>query len=517
MADPHIIAIRIRRGDIVFHVHGQDAGKEGVWLAKGQVRGIYDAPIKSTWKTGAFQRGSTQKAVKWLHRDMDLGFHIVDITQSDGTSASYEWNESMFRQIFFYEEDRWSTAPIPTTIEVDTEMYGTRKIDVLMREEPEFTSDIDPIKRQYGNIILKLRAADPYWYEEPDVKTFESEAGQSADTILVWNPTDQIMYQKWIVTPATWTLPDFQWTGDPGDRTPGGDNAARYIEDIEITTTNGGAVIDTDRQELMFRDKNNTNIMGKMGGNHIFTYPIPPYTPEQYVPVSYKGAGASGAACQLVMPRNWSRPWGLEGVTVVAPIQPDDVTTRFSYPGSYSYRIPDWCDRLDIVCVGGGGGGEGGGLLVTGAGGDAASWAYQTVIRGTDIPWDTYYIKGVVGEGGRGGRGIDIDWNWDDFSQDYWGGVDGEDGENTTAVASGMATVESAGGAGGTADNVFGEGLADLEFNEKTYPGCGAELTPGNRGNHPGGGGAGGWPLINAGGKGGRGQVWIRAYGWAGS
>jgi hypothetical protein len=59
--------------------------------------------------------------------------------------------------------------------------------------------------------------------------------------------------------------------------------------------------------------------------------------------------------------------------------------------------------------------------------------------------------------------------------------------------------------------------LADLELNGKTYPGCGPEQLPGNRVNHPGGGGAGGWQLVGAGGKGGTGQVWIRAYGWTGS
>lgn len=36
-------SIRIRRGSQVFHVHGQNAGAEGVWLAHGQVEGIYDA------------------------------------------------------------------------------------------------------------------------------------------------------------------------------------------------------------------------------------------------------------------------------------------------------------------------------------------------------------------------------------------------------------------------------------------------------------------------------------------
>ena len=516
MTGPGITAIRIRRGDWTFHVHGTDAGKEGVWLAKGQVSGIYEAPIKSTWKTGAFQVGSTHKAVKRLHRDMEIGFHLTE-TITD----TYEWNESLFRQIFAYEPDQWATDPKPTTIEVDTAISGTRKIDVLMYEEPDFSTEIDPIKQQYGNLVLKLRAGQPHWYEDDIVSEFTSTATSASGTVTVSNPTDQIMYHQWILTPAAsggsaiWTLPDFEWEGDPGERVPGGVNGDRLINDITVTEANGGAVIDLDRSQLMYRDYNNTNILGQQGANKIFTYPIPPYTPPTELPVSYKGANG-GATVQLVMPRRWSRPYGLEAVSVLNTASPKDRTQQFTSPGSFEYRIPEWCERLDIVVVGGGGGGEGGGLLVTGAGGSASSWSYGTVMRGVDIPYDTLYIKGYVGNGGRGGHGVE----WD-FSQrlqgDVWGGENGEAGENSRAVAAGMTTIESVGGAGGVESFITGEGLADLEFNGKTYPGAGIEYVPGKRGNHPGGGGAGGWQLVGAGGKGGTGQVWIRAYGWTGS
>src|SRR5687767_1913763 len=53
------------------------AGAQGIWNAAGQVKGLWDAPIKTTWKTGAFQDGSTQKAKKWLHRDLEMGFHAI--------------------------------------------------------------------------------------------------------------------------------------------------------------------------------------------------------------------------------------------------------------------------------------------------------------------------------------------------------------------------------------------------------------------------------------------------------
>jgi hypothetical protein len=512
LADPGIIAIRIRRGDAVFNVHGIDAGAQGVYLAMGQVQGIYDAPIKSTWKTGAFQVGATQRAVKRLYRDMELGFHIID------TSDTYEWNESLFRQIFFYEDDQWAVDPKKTTMEVLTQQSGVRKLNVLMYEQPDFNPTVDPIRDQYGNLILKLRAGEPMWFEDDVVDEFTSGATSSAGTVTVSNPTDQVMYHKWILTPghtsgsAVWTLPDFQWVGDPGEREPGGAQGSRYINDITVTAANGGCVIDLDRSNLMYRDYNDTNILGQMGASKIFTFPIPPYTPAYELPVSYKGA-TGGATCQLVMPRRWSRPYGLEAVTVLNTGSPKDSTFRFSYPGSFEYKIPDWAERLDIVAVGGGGGGEGGGLLVTGSGGGASSWTSTTVIRGVDIPWSTAYIKGLVGAGGRGGKGVG-----DYASNDLFGGLDGEAGQSTSVIASGMTTLASPGGVNGsTRPTVFGEELADLTFNGKKYSGAQEEHTPGNRGNHPGGGGAGGWPLIGRAGDGGDGQVWIRAYGWAGS
>jgi len=510
---PGIVAIRIRRGEYVFHIHGKDAGLEGVWLAKGQVNGLYEAPVKTTYKTGAFQVGSTAKAVKWLHRDLELGFHLTETITN-----SYEWNESLFRQVFFYEEDQWAVDPKPTVIEVVTELSGIRKLDVLMHEEPQFEADIDPIKQQYGNLVLKLRAGQPMWYEDDLTSQFTSSATTAAGSVTVSNPTDQVMRHKWVLTSAAtsgdinWSLPDFQWEGDPGERAPGGVNESRYINDIVVTAANDGCTIDLDRSQLMYRDAANTNLLGQMGASKLFTYPIPPWTPEFELPVSYKGA-TGGGTCQVVMPRQWSRPWGLEPISVLNTSSPKDYTYRISTRGSFEYQIPSWCERFDIVAIGGGGGGEGGDLIVTGSGGSAATFVYGTVIRGVDIPWSTSYIKGVVGAGGFGGRGVELQF-WGDF----FGGINGQSGSETYVVASGMTTMQSTGGAGGKSQGVlYGAGVDDLEFNTKTYPGCGREYVAGNPGNHPGGGGAGGWPLVGRGGNGSDGQVWIRAYGWAGS
>jgi hypothetical protein len=246
-----------------------------------------------------------------LHRDLSLGFHIID------TDNLYELNDSRFRQLFDYQEDFWDDNPTPTTIEVETTMSGTRMLDVLMYEAPEFQSDLDPLQQEYGNLIMKLRAGQPFWYE-PDPATdadymdeFTATTAAASGTVTVENPTDCVMYHKIVLTRATWTLPDFQWVGAKGVRAPGGPNAARTVTNIVVSDVNGGATIDLDRQELMFRDANNTNILAQLAGQ-FFNYAIPPYTPPTDLPVHYSAAPTGGALARFIMPHRWTRPWGME-------------------------------------------------------------------------------------------------------------------------------------------------------------------------------------------------------------
>lgn len=312
MTEPDNLRIRIVKGDTVFHVHGDQAGSEGVWLAKGQVDGIYDNPVKTTDKSGAFQVGSKRKHHKWLQRDLILGFHIIDTVMDN-----YAWNDSEFRKIFDYDSDPYDEDEPPTTIEVETDMSGVRKIDVLMFEQPDFGPDIDPNKNQHGNIIMKLRANQPFWYEDgQDTVTgfhedsFSALTASGSGSVTVENPTDQDMLQKWILTPATWTLPDYSWVGAKGSRVPGGAHMTRTVAG-PVTVGNGGATIDLDGTELMIRDANDTNVLAQWAGK-FFNHVIPAYTPATDLPVSYSGAPGGGAMVRLVMPRQWSRPWGLE-------------------------------------------------------------------------------------------------------------------------------------------------------------------------------------------------------------
>jgi hypothetical protein len=481
---PGIRAIRIVKGDKIFHVHGDQAGAEGVYLAANQVENLYDAPIKTTYKTGAFQVGSTFRYAKHLERDLNLGFHVKE------TRALYEFNDSEFRRMFAYEPDQWDAEGSPTTIEVETDLSGIRKLDVLMYEQPQFTPEIDPLTQEYGNVIFRLRAGQPNWYEDDIIDTFTGGASSGSGSVTVENPTDLTMYHQWTLTPATWTLPDFSWTGGPGERAPGGTDSARTISGIAITDTNGGAVVDLDRSALMYRDMNDTNLQAQLGPVRIFNYPIPPYTPETSLPVLYEGA-SSGATVELVMKRRWTRPWGLELLADPNAIY-QGMRTTFTKPGSYFYVIPDWCDAVDYVLVGGGGGGQHG-LVGVGKGGLGGVFDHGTLTR-AQMPTDAI-LWGTVGAGGARGTVI---------------GADATSGTASTMSGTGISTHTAAGGAGGGSTNMMPENSADLEYHGRTYPGGGFGRL-GAAGTIPSGGGAGGFPL-GPGFPGARGQIWFFAY-----
>ena len=310
--DTKIRAMWLSGQGMVFNTHGELGGTQGVWNAMGQVQGIYDAPVETTWKSGAFAEGSIQKAVKRLHRDMTLGFHCIE---TEGSTA--EDNESDLRSIFAYEEDEWDDDPEPTTLHIDTDQSGERRLDLLLYDTPVLETDTDPIGDQYFNLILKVRAGQPNWYEldpatgENYKQVFESSATSAEGFIEVENPTDTEMRHEWVLTRATWTVPDVSWRGGRNRRKPGGQFSNRTITLRPITAAQGGVRISLDGAKLHLRDFNYTNAVASILPAGVrFIHKIPPYTPKTLLPISYTGAPAGGARAELIQPHRYTRPWG---------------------------------------------------------------------------------------------------------------------------------------------------------------------------------------------------------------
>lgn len=170
--------------------------------------------------------------------------------------------------------------------------------------------------------------------------------------------------------------------------------------------------------------------------------------------------------------------------------------TTYTASGAYTYTIPDWCNKIDVLLVGGGSGGWGG-AAGNGSGGKSGVWATATLQRGKDIPWTTTTITGSVGVGGTAGGG---------------GGGAGGPGGATTATATGMTSMSGAGGSGNVGTtNVVGASPGDQTLDGITYYGGLSQGSLNNAGKAPGGGGAAGG-FASAGGAGAVGQAWFYAW-----
>lgn len=150
----------------------------------------------------------------------------------------------------------------------------------------------------------------------------------------------------------------------------------------------------------------------------------------------------------------------------------------FTTSGAYTFNIPYWCRKIDVVLIGGGGGGSTATNFNAGDGGHCGIWNTVTVIRGVDFAWSVTSITGTVGAAGAAGSGS--------------GGAPGGAGGNTTATATGWGGLTASGGASisGSGGITQGTAAGNEVFDGQTYVG-GAQSAANNPGNPPGGGGSG--------------------------
>lgn len=287
------------------HVDGDQMGAEGIALGAGQVEGIYHAPVDQEWTHARQQRGGSLAGIEYPERDMQLGFHV------DDWDGSWSEADDLLRSCFTYQLDPWWPGDTLARIAVETpDSYRT--LSVQMYDEPQFAPEFDPDEEQYGNVFYKLRAAQPFWESKEVVTSWQTGATSGSGSIAVSNPTGVEMCQYWVLTPGTWTIPDFSWTGAPRKRVPGGLYATRKLTLQPVTTAMQSLTIDLDPMHVMMQSKDGQNVMGQVGGGYYFMHTIPPHTPLTQLPISVTAAPAGGARAELHQPRLWHNMIGGE-------------------------------------------------------------------------------------------------------------------------------------------------------------------------------------------------------------
>lgn len=288
-------------------LHGEGEANRGVFLGEDPA-GIFGVtPEKQTWTSGARSIGSKQKNRKILHRDMKLPL-LVKAT----TAHTYEENFSHLINAVGFELDPYDDDAKYAKLAVTTEISGTRFVDIVQFEEPDYDPTHDDLDKQFGaDLALNVRVGEADWYGEPVVESYEFTDNGECE-LWVSNPCPRPMLHFWVVTPGTWMVPDFSWRGKRGQRRPGGEDETRYVK-VQVLDVDGVTTIrPADRSQLMIENEHETNILGRQTSHGFFMHEIPPYTQRQALKVYLEDCPDEGARVELHQPRKWTTPWGGE-------------------------------------------------------------------------------------------------------------------------------------------------------------------------------------------------------------
>lgn len=270
----------------VWHIHGDNAGAEGVGLLEG-ADGLWEAPIKSVWMQGAFQEGATYLGFKTEPLDV-----VLPIGIRGETYAEWARTDSMFRHDLGDPDTEFSLVAISAS--------GRRELKLRLTDSPVSVRATDPSVDHYTRLVVQARAGWPRWEGLAEASGHTFPTGSGTGSVTVSNPTDTWLYLLWVCdAPGKWVLPDFSWRDD-------------QWHDRIITTPSLSAAealtIDTYPANESYVAANGSNIAGRFGGVE-FLFPIPPHTPLTQLPVKLTG-GQPGASVMVRMPRNWRRPRG---------------------------------------------------------------------------------------------------------------------------------------------------------------------------------------------------------------
>lgn len=325
-----------------FTIAGPRAGEEGVWLGTG-VDGLFDPPVKTVYETPGNYPGARYLNHRVLRRDIVFGVEILN----DRGGNTWGSRESEWRKAWDYDGE--------ATIYVTTEQSGRRWIKARLTEQPEVDMHTDPNGKTLNRTIMVVTCADPFWREDDVLYTAKTKTDTRFDPTFwtppwPWeelpkeemffdvkpsdgnggvNPTDQIIFPKWILPGAvdppaefgfpfpegidipwerapftTFMLPDYSFAKDATE--------AESYRRLKLPGLIYGenTVVDTDPRMEQVTSETGSQVWARMNGVRFRNF-VPPYTESRKFEFTASGC-AQGQVVQLRLPRPWSRPWGLE-------------------------------------------------------------------------------------------------------------------------------------------------------------------------------------------------------------
>ncbi|MFE7799003.1 phage tail protein [Nocardia sp. NPDC057440] len=268
--------------------------------------GMYDSPFTAIYNSTAFQIGATYGGYREDKYDFILAIHVIGTKQ-----MPWRYIDSEFRKSMSVKRD----AKIWVTTE-----DSRRHLAVRLGAKPKIKAVNDPNSEQYGLLLLPLVGAFPRWIEEPFKSTFITQtdttvSGFETGYVTVSNPLpeDYEIYLQWRIQASNAglvvTLPDYSFGNDEYLRAE--EDALRKVE-LAPLLLNEHLLIDTDKMAFngQFNSSLDTEFPQRMGGKR-FAYNIPGNTPPTQLPIKVSKAPI-GTGIQVVCPRPWPRPWGLE-------------------------------------------------------------------------------------------------------------------------------------------------------------------------------------------------------------
>lgn len=300
-----LIQIQGWNGEL-FTVAGEGQWDRGIALASEDAGtdfgGMYESPVETIYNATAFQLGSTFGGIVENEFDFILAFHA-----KGSKDMPFRLVDSDFRKAFSYTKDT----------KIIVEHDGTRRwLNVRLKAQPKLKAVNDPNSEQYGLLLYHLVGAYPRWLETSVTSSFiattdTTVSGSETQNLAIANPTNSDMWVKWVLQGTAgiiWTIPDYSWGNDQFLRATS-DAARKVVMPALIAGETVSIYTDPDSQDGQVNSNMDTEVYLRMAMQE-FMYKVPPGT-NTTIPVKASHAPI-GALAQLICPREWQRPIGLE-------------------------------------------------------------------------------------------------------------------------------------------------------------------------------------------------------------